>query len=351
VKQTSVALALFMIMQMGVPAALVYADGNTGNNVTALSQDVLNQAAAALASYSRDFNDGDISGWNAVKGTTTFSADNGTLKAVTTGAVVFVDQKSPVVKNGDYEIKMRFKDVPSRFGLVIRYVDTNNYAVIQFDNGTWGWDYMKNGTETYGNIETLTNPSFEANKEYSFKLSYFDDSVKLTLDDNVILNTTLPSIPMSAGKIGVRSWFANKTINIDDVKVNERTIADDHARPITLVDTLTSDLLTAEIDQEFPRVKKYVWSGTGAEMLGQILGPNEVKINGNSYYPLASKYEKHPASATKGETSTYTLQIPELNVDLDVELELKENVLNFRVTRIAENGTAKVNTVEFPTTI
>jgi len=344
IKQTSAAIALLMSVQMGVPATLVFADGTT----SAVTSNISSRAAAALASYTKDFNDGNVSSWKVAKGDATLTADNGTLKAETVGSTVLVDTDSPVIKNGEYEIKMKFKDVPSRIGLLIRYVDANNYALIHYDNNNWGWDFLKNGTETYGGIETVSNPVFEANKEYTFKLRYIDDSVQLWLDGNEVLHATLSDIPMAPGKIGIRSWFANKTINIDDIKLTEKEAGNVNTRPITITDTLASNILTTEIDKEFPRVKQYTWNATGKLIQGQINGANEVKINGVSSYPIATNYAKHAATSTKGESATYTLSFPDQNVDMDVELEVKDNILNFRVTRIAENGTTKVRTVEFP---
>ena len=343
-KQTSAAIALFMSVQMGVPATLVFADDAT----SAVTSNISSTAAAALASYTKDFNDNNVSSWKVVKGSATLTADNGALKAETVASTVLVDTDSPSIKNGEYEIKMKFKDVPSRIGLLIRYVDANNYALIHYDNNDWGWDFLKNGTETYGGIETVSNPVFEANKQYTFKVKYIDDSVQLWLDGQEVLNTTLSDIPMAPGKIGIRSWFANKTIHIDDIKLVEKESGNANTRPITITDMIASNQVTAEIDKEFPRVKQYTWKANGAVIQGQINGANEVKINGVSSFPIATSYTKHAATSTKGESAIYTLSFPDQNVEMDVELEVKDNMLNFRVTRIAENGTTKVQTIEFP---
>ncbi|WP_168928942.1 endo-alpha-N-acetylgalactosaminidase family protein [Paenibacillus dokdonensis] len=297
--------------------------------------------------YFKDYNDGNISGWTSAKGTTTFSADNGTVKAVTQGAVIFADLESPQFANGDYEVKLKFNQTPTRFGLVYRYVDKDNYNVIQFDTNSWGWDSLKNGAETYGSIPS-TSPTFAAGQQYAFKLHYENDSIQLSVDGNSVFNTTLPGLPASAGKIGLRSWFDNKTINIDDVKLTKVDAVNPDPKPISVTDTLTSSKMKVEIDKEFPRVKKYIWNGSNAEMNGQLNGINELKINGKSYYPTALSYLKKEAAGEKGETAVYTLLVPGINVKLVFELELKDNVLQFKVTDLQENGTEKVKTLEFP---
>ncbi|MHA0856127.1 endo-alpha-N-acetylgalactosaminidase family protein [Paenibacillus sp. CMAA1364] len=305
-------------------------------------------AAESVPAYVNNYNTGDISGWTVGRGVATFAAENGAVRAATTGAVILSDQKSPALANGEYEVKLTFNEAPSRFGLVYRYVDSSNYNVIQYDAGSWGWDSLSNGTETYGNITSTNSPTFVAGQQYTFKLKFESDHVEMSIDGVSVLSTSLASLPKGAGKIGIRSWFTNKSFLIDDVKVNEVVVNNVVPRPITITDTLTSSDLTATIDREFPRVKKYTWNSTNAEMNGQINGFNELKINGKSYHPVATAYVKKAATATKGETASYTLQIPEINVNMNVDMELINNMLKFNVVSLSENGTEKVKTIEFP---
>ncbi|MFX3635373.1 MAG: endo-alpha-N-acetylgalactosaminidase family protein [Candidatus Pristimantibacillus sp.] len=329
-KPVSLVLTMLLGLQLCLPSAAIF-------------------AAEPSGVYFKDYNDGIVSGWATGKGTAaTFTADSGAVKAVTTGAVILVDQESPQFANGEYEVKLKFNEVPSRFGLVYRYVDSNNYNVIQYDAGSWGWDALKNGAETYGNIASTDSPTFAAGQQYTFKLRYEGDGVQLWIDGNSILTASLPSLSTTGGKIGLRSWFNNKNFTIDDLKVTEVVVDTVTPKPITITDTLVSDQLTVEIDKEFPRVKKYSWNNTGAEMKGQLNGFNEIKVNGKSYYPAASSFVKTAASSTKGETAAYTLQLPAIQVNLGVELQLEANILHFNIVDIEENGTEKVKTIEFP---
>lgn len=346
-KQTSITLSVFMGLQMCIPAAMM-ASGIPPQPITAASSaNLITVQAVENGVYTRDYNDGNISGWMATRGNTTFTADSGQVKAVTQGSVIVADLESPKYAHGEYEVKLKFTEAPTRFGLVFRHVDRDNYAVIQYDVGSWGWDVLKNGQETYGNINS-TNPPLIANQQYTFKLRYENDHVELSIDGQSVLSATVPNLPTSAGHIGLRSWFNNKTIFIDDVKLSELKVTTPDPKPITLTDTIASQQVTVEIDKEFPRVKKYVWKSTGAEMHGQLNGVNELKINGKSYYPKAASYIKNAAAGNNGESAAYKLQIPEINVDLGVKLEIKDNVLNFNVTSIEEKGTEKVRTIEFP---
>ncbi|MDQ6422158.1 endo-alpha-N-acetylgalactosaminidase family protein [Paenibacillus sp. LHD-117] len=294
--------------------------------------------------YFKDYNDNVITGWSTGKGTATFAPDNGTVKAVTTGAVILADTASPSLANGEYEVKLKFAAVPSRFGLVYRYADSNNYNVIQYDVSSWGWDSVQNGSETYGNLTSTNSPTFEANKTYTFKLRYVDDSVQLWIDGVSVLNTSLPTVRTGEGKIGLRSWFNNKTITIDDVKVSEAQAEEPVAKPITVTDTIGSEEMSVVIDQEFPRVQKYKWKANNAEMHGQINGLNEVKINQVSYFPTAKSYNK----SADGSSAAYMLEIPEISVKFDAKLSVQDNELKFEVLNLREEGAEKVKTIEFP---
>lgn len=313
------------------------------------------QAATQVAAqetgsvYIKDFNDGNVSGWKkgAGSGTATFAADNGALKATTTGAVVSYDVYSPVITDGIYEMKMKFDTVPGRFGFVIRHANEANFSAIYYDTSNFGWYAVKDGAESYGSIDS-SNYTFQANREYAFKLEYVDDQMTVSIDGQELFSASTPNLPVIAGQIGVRSWFNNKVIHIDDVKLTEVKVDRPVQQPITVTDTLQSADMTVVIDKEFPRVQKYTWNESGAEMNGQLIGINEIKINGKSHYPLAVEYHKTAASGDRGELASYTLQFPEINVELGAELEVKDNVMNFNITRITESGAEKVKTIEFP---
>lgn len=294
--------------------------------------------------YFKDYNDNVITGWTASKGTATITPDNGTVKAVTTGAVILADTASPSLADGEYEVKLKFAAAPSRFGLVYRYADSNNYNVIQYDVSGWGWDSVQNGSETYGSLTSANSPTFEAGKTYTFKLRYAGDNVQLWIDGVSVLNTSLPTVLTGEGKIGLRSWFNNKTITIDDVRVSEVEIAEPEAKPITVTDTIESERMSVVIDQEFPRVQKYIWKSGNAEMQGQMNGLNEVKINQVSYFPIASSYSK----AADGSAAEYMLEIPEIAVRLNAQLSVQDNQLTFEIVGLEENGAEKVRTIEFP---
>ena len=297
-------------------------------------------SADGLQSYSQDFTDGLVGGWHVAKGNGTVVVENGALKAITTGSTILADSSAPTLTNGEYEVKVKFNAAPSQFGLVYRYVDSNNYSIIQMDSNSWGWDLFVNGTETYGTI--AANPvTFAANQVYTFKIQYVEDQVQLFIDGVRIFNTSLPNIPIQAGKIGFRSWYTAKTFFIDDVTLNEIAVTPVETFPITNTTTISSDELSVVVDTEFPRIKKYTWLDNNSEINGQVNGVNEVRINGNPYIVTA-------ASTAYNDKIAYSMNIDEIEVQLNAEISVEDNIVTFEITNILENGSELVNSIEFP---
>ncbi|WP_197080918.1 endo-alpha-N-acetylgalactosaminidase family protein [Gordoniibacillus kamchatkensis] len=96
------------------------------------------------------------------------------------------------------------------------------------------------------------------------------------------------------------------------------------------------------IDDQFPRVIQYQWLSNGKMMYGQEDAISTVNINGVSYTPTVQ------FAQTELDKATYTLTFQNIDVVMTVVIEVVENVMNFKVTNIQENGSTLVKTVEFP---
>ncbi|WP_314587816.1 endo-alpha-N-acetylgalactosaminidase family protein [Paenibacillus terrigena] len=102
---------------------------------------------------------------------------------------------------------------------------------------------------------------------------------------------------------------------------------------------IESNIMKVQVDQNFPRVIKYdlnnkVLNGSEDEL-------NTIKINGTDYIPKVEFFE----SDNKAD---YTLTIDELKVVIKLSITIKDNTLDFEVTKVEENGTARIHTIEFP---
>ncbi|MFD0693454.1 endo-alpha-N-acetylgalactosaminidase family protein [Paenibacillus sp. GCM10027628] len=106
--------------------------------------------------------------------------------------------------------------------------------------------------------------------------------------------------------------------------------------------TIQSAKMQVTIDDQFPRVIQYQWLSSGKVMYGQEDTLTTVNINGVSYTPTVS----FVSNGT--DTATYMLSFPSINVVMTVVIDVVDNVLEFKVTNIIENGSTLVQTIEFP---
>lgn len=104
---------------------------------------------------------------------------------------------------------------------------------------------------------------------------------------------------------------------------------------------IASKILKVTLDRSFPRIVQYQWLSTADILYGQEDQLSQVKINGKLYSPQIS-FSKTKSSAA------YVLDIPEISISVKIQIKVINNVVEFHVTQINENGTFKVNTFEIP---
>lgn len=109
--------------------------------------------------------------------------------------------------------------------------------------------------------------------------------------------------------------------------------------------TIQSTNLSVTVDDAFPRIIQYQWMGGGASN-GAVFYGNEdtlsqVKINGTAYTPVVT-------NVITGDTITYTLTISSIGVTMTMYFKVTDNIVEFKVSDIAESGATKVMTFEIP---
>jgi endo-alpha-N-acetylgalactosaminidase len=107
------------------------------------------------------------------------------------------------------------------------------------------------------------------------------------------------------------------------------------------IQTIESKMLRISLDSSFPRVTQYDWIKNGTVFYGQEDQLSQVMINGKLYTPKCS------FSLLKNEAN-YILDIPEISVTVKIKIKVVANIVEFKVTQIAEKGTFKVSSFEIP---
>ncbi|MEH7356378.1 endo-alpha-N-acetylgalactosaminidase family protein [Neobacillus drentensis] len=103
---------------------------------------------------------------------------------------------------------------------------------------------------------------------------------------------------------------------------------------------IASNQMKVEVDQNFPRVIKYELNSKVLNGSEDVL--NTIRINGIDYVPKVTYTE---AADNKAD---YVLTVDELNVVIFLSITVEENTLDFEVTKVEENGTTRIHTIEIP---
>ncbi|NOU88702.1 DNRLRE domain-containing protein [Paenibacillus sp. LMG 31460] len=108
---------------------------------------------------------------------------------------------------------------------------------------------------------------------------------------------------------------------------------------------IQSTSLSVTVDDTFPKIIQYQWLGAGASQNAVFYGNedtmNQVKINGTTYTPTVT-------SVKTGDTITYILNISSIGVTMTMYFKVIDNIVEFKVSDIAESGATKVMTFEIP---
>ncbi len=107
------------------------------------------------------------------------------------------------------------------------------------------------------------------------------------------------------------------------------------------IQTIESKNLKILIDTAFPRIIQYTWISTGEVIYAQEDQLSEILINGKLYTPKIT-FVKSKINAD------YSLDFEEISVNATVRIAVNQNIIEFKVTDISENGVFKVSTFEIP---
>ena len=291
--------------------------------------------------YSTDFETPETSGdWQVLKPTgLSATVEEGAVKVPMNGVAVSADMDCPDVKNFVYETDFTVNSDSGRIGLGFRVKDATNWGAVCYDAGSWVWKANTDGTESYGSFPG--SKKLEANKTYKMKLEVEDNKITLSIDGEVIGSATSDKLPNSAGKIGLVGWFGNKTVTLDNVKVNEITPETDADLPEVTEKTIESDIMTVKLDNTFPRVIEYNWKDDGSRLIGQETRSNKVNLNGKNYTPEVD-------CVVEGNKATYTMAIDEIGVTLTAVMSVEDNKIRLEITNIEETGDFIVKKVSLP---
>ena len=274
--------------------------------------------------------------------------DNGSKPAL------FEKQGLTVDANGNANVDLTFKEESetgkSRFGVFLKFKDTNNNVFVGYDKEGWFWEYKTPGNSTWYQGGRVAAPVNGSVNHLTISLKS-DGQLNATNNDVKLFDTvTLPAavnenlknekkILLKAGTFGTEKTVVNvKTDNQDGVQTTEApaeketgAVVDDSK---VTYDTIQSKVLKAVIDQAFPRVKEYTLNGH--TLPGQVQQFNQVFINNHRITPEVT-YKKINET-----TAEYEMKLRDeanlINADMTVRLQVVDNQLHFDVTKIVNHN-------------
>ena len=275
--------------------------------------------------------------------------DNGKKPAL------FEKEGLTVDENGNATVDLTFKEESetgkSRFGVFMKFKDTDNNVFVGYDQGGWFWEYKTNGSGLWYQGGRVAAPVNGSVNHLTVSLKS-DGQLNATNNDVKLFDTvTLPSavndklkdeknIVLKAGTYnGSERTIVNvKTDDQEGVKNDQEAAEKEKGDTVddskVKYDTIESTVLKAVIDQAFPRIKEYVLNGN--KLPGQVQQINKVLINKHAVTPEVT-YKKINAT-----TAEYEMKLRDeenlINADMTVRLQVVDNQLHFDVTKIVNHN-------------
>ena len=267
---------------------------------------------------------------------------------------LFEKQGLTVDANGNANVDLTFKEESetgkSRFGVFLKFKDTNNNVFVGYDKSGWFWEYKTPGNSTWYQGGRVAAPVNGSVNHLTISLKS-DGQLNATNNDVKLFDTvTLPAavnenlknekkILLKAGTYGTEKTVVNiKTDNQDGVQATETTAEKETGAVVddskVTYDTIQSKVLKAVIDQAFPRVKEYTLNGH--TLPGQVQQLKKILVNNHEITPEVT-YKK-----INDTTAEYLMKLRDeknfINSDMTVRLQVVDNQLHFDVTKIVNHN-------------
>ena len=267
---------------------------------------------------------------------------------------LFEKQGLTVDANGNANVDLTFKEESetgkSRFGVFLKFKDTNNNVFVGYDKSGWFWEYKTPGSSTWYQGGRVAAPVNGSVNHLTISLKS-DGQLNATNNDVKLFDTvTLPAavnenlknekkILLKAGTYGTEKTVVNiKTDNQDGIQDTEATTEKETGAVVddsnVTYDTIRSKVLKAVIDQAFPRIKEYTLNGH--TLPGQVQQLKKILVNNHDITPEVT-YKK-----INDTTAEYLMKLRDeknfINADMTVRLQVVDNQLHFDVTKIVNHN-------------
>ena len=270
---------------------------------------------------------------------------------------VAYDTAAPDIKDGEIQYKIEIKgDKAVRLGFVMRHAANDNYGMLNFDAGGWGWQKRVGNEGPYGPVDAKSNVKLLPDVEYAIKIRYKGNQYTLWVDGEKVIDGTY-ALSNDAGKFGIRNWFtSNRKVILKDIvykEYEEVSLPDPNPVEEQMIESKTMKVV---LDNNYPRVLRYEWKDDGSVLAGQEEYVQTIALGGDEYFIDHVEYEavgkdqlnyklyvqnrlREDGKLEEGETA-------EIRAIIDLNMKVEDNTLKMNVTNIEEK-IGRITTIEF----
>lgn len=236
-KKLSIILA-GSIIASNIPVQ-IYAQNNTQSEVVEqksdklISTDGIGKIIKKSGAYIQDYDRPEGITWTNIKGNGSVDAADGFLSITNNGDYRFIENESQEIENGELEVRFQLsKENAGQFGVLFR-ANAKEHAGVAYDtNGKW---VVHNGS---GKYKQFDGPKLQSEDWVTLKVIFVGDKINVNINGENYFDEVLDFLPVQSGKVGYRSWFANKTNKVDYIKYGLLGSLDDGQTPEIQIESI-----------------------------------------------------------------------------------------------------------------
>jgi endo-alpha-N-acetylgalactosaminidase len=256
-------------------------------------------------------------------------------------SLLIFNKDSPKMYNMAIEFDVVPKNSTSKFGVINRYVNTEDWTYVGCDltsdvltNSHWFVSTPAKKKEIAVEIS-----KFYKNYKRHVNIEFIDKSIAIYLDGEKIAYCTASMMGNSPGYAGFRAHDGAE-LEISNIKI--APVKSLLAKPSKASSIkLESDKMEVTFSKEYPTVYQYKIKEGSITLPGTKNVLRGFVINGKTY---ETKTKIFPAK----DKIVYQSEIPEIKVDVTTEFTLHDMILEMKISKIKERGRVKVKTIAFP---
>ncbi len=280
--------------------------------------------------------------WKTIPGKDqgTASASTGTITMVSDSNLFYILDQEQDFRNISLSYNINSLNERSHTGVIVRYVSPDDWVYVGCDLTSDIFGYSAWYVETPSFRKEIARDIAKLYKDFtrSIRIDCIDEAITLRIDNEIAASVNIPGLGAKAGKFGFRAHQGGAAV-ISDITCKEAQVAT--FTKMTKTYNIQSGRLEVALSKSFPTPVKYTWKKNVALPANDRLY-EYINLNGDFYAVKGSGKQIDKS------TVRYSLNVPDVKVDIQVECRIRDHIFETMITKIREGGSFKVYTIGFP---